>query len=437
MMRVKRRRGWEPRTGNVERLEISSIGAGGEGVGRLADGRAAFVHRTAPGDVVEMSIETQRARWVRGRLLRVLEPSTERRDPPCPHYAECGGCTLEHILYDAQLAHKSRIVADALQRIGGLAVAAPEVIASPLEFRYRNRVSFTLRRGGTGRVHAGFHALHDPSRIVPIDGRCLLPETTIGVVWDALRDAWGPDANRLPAGERLRLTLRASSAGGVSLLIDGGNTRGRPAELLDAVEGLAAIWHRPENADAELLAGASRLPETWGTETFDLGGTAFLQVNRHAAGLLEDHVMTSVGDLAGLRVVDAYCGIGFHSRRMASAAARVTGIESNPEAVRIAAEAAVPNVVLLEGRVEDLLPSTLPADVLIVNPPRSGLDTSVIEAILAAPPPRVVYVSCDPATLARDLKRLGGRYEIADLRCFDLFPQTAHVETVMTLGAKG
>jgi 23S rRNA (uracil1939-C5)-methyltransferase len=414
------------------RVVIDSIAAGGEGVGRLPDGRAIFVHRTAPGETVEAGVTTERPRWARGRLVRVLEPSSARRDPPCPHYAECGGCTIEHLRYEEQLRVKSRIVADALQRIGGLPLPPPGIVASPLEHRYRNRVSFTLHRAGSDRVVAGFHALHEPTRVVPVDGRCLLPEEPIGPVWDALRGAWGPAANRLPSGERLRLTLRATAGRDVSLLVEGGYSPGRPEELLPAVAGLASIWHRPDRRGATLLAGAPGLPETWGEETFTLGGTAFLQVNRGTAALLEDHVFERAVPVAGQHVVDAYCGLGIHARRLARAGAAVTGIELDAGAVAAAARAS-PGGRFVAARVEDALGDVLPADLLILNPPRAGVAPAALRTLLAVPPPRIIYVSCDPATLARDLRTLAPAYAVRDLRCFDMFPQTAHVETVAEL----
>jgi 23S rRNA (uracil1939-C5)-methyltransferase len=426
----------------VEQVVISSIAAGGEGVGRLPDGRAVFVHRTAPGERVSVEVFQERPRWARARLLRVLEPSPSRRDAPCPHYARRGGCKLEHLEYPAQLAIKGRIAADALRRIGGLDVDEPDVVASPLEHRYRNRVSFALLRAGAGRVFAGFHALHDPGRIVPVDGSCLLPEEPIARVWDRLRDAWGDDARRLPSGERLRLTLRSTESGAVSLLVEGGFSRGRPEELLERVEGLHAIWFRSGEGPAEHVAGVPGLPETWGDEAFEVGGTAFLQVNRSAARVLEDHVMERAGLVEGRTVVDAYCGIGLHSRRLAAAGASVTGIELDADAVRIArgwgsgsAEGSGGLPLYLEGRVEDVLGSVLPAELLILNPPRAGVAPGVIEAILEQPPRRILYVSCDPATLARDLARLATRFRLEHVRCFDLFPQTAHVETVVELVA--
>ena len=170
--------------------------------------------------------------------------------------------------------------------------------------------------------------------------------------WDRLRAAWGPSAGLLPAGERLRLTLRATRAGMVSLLIEGGFSRGSPDDLLARVNGLESIWYRPGPAAATLVAGAPGLPERWGDETIPLGGTAFLQVNREGARLLEDHVLAIVGDPAGLRIVDAYCGVGLHARRLARGGADVVGIELDNEAVAAARAAAPARARFVEGSVE-------------------------------------------------------------------------------------
>jgi 23S rRNA (uracil1939-C5)-methyltransferase len=416
-------------------VRIDSIAAGGEGVGRLPDGRVTFVHRTAPGDLAEIALTEKKDRWTRGRLLRVIEPSPERREAPCPFYARCGGCTLEHMGYDAQLRAKARIVADALTRIGGIPTEPPEVVPSPSEFRYRNRVSFALRRGEAGAVSAGFHALGEPEEIVDLGGSCLLPEEPISRVWDGIRANWGPDARRLPSGERLRLTLRANLAGDVSLLVEGGFSPGRPEELIEHVDGLVAVWHRPgaSESSATLIAGAPGLPETWGDETVELSGAAFLQVNRGAAALLEAHVSEVAGDVSGMRVVDAYCGVGLHARRFARAGARVVGIELDPQAVDEAARSAPEGATFVEGPVEELIRAHLPADLVVLNPPRAGVHVDVTDALIAAQAERIIYVSCNPATLARDLKRLAPVYRVELLRSFDLFPQTAHVETVAVL----
>jgi 23S rRNA (uracil1939-C5)-methyltransferase len=415
-----------------ETIRIDGIAAGGAGVGRGADGRAVFVHRTAPGELVRIRRVQEKRRWARGELVEVLEASPHRRPAPCRFYTRCGGCTLEHMEYTAQLEAKSRIVADALRRIGGLDTAPPEVVASPREFRARNRVSFTLLRL-PDRVVAGFHELNRGDRVMDVDGSCLMPEEPVAEAWEALRRSWGDNASRLPSGVRLRLTLRGTASGRVALLVQGGYGQGQPEALLAAVPALDGIWHQP-GADGEtlLLAGTEVLAESWQDEELALGGTVFLQVNRGTAALLEEHVAACAGDVAGARVVDAYCGVGMHARRLARLGASVTGIELDPRAVA-EAQRAVPAGNFIAARVEDALPGELPVDLVIVNPPRAGLAAEAVAALLAEPPRRIIYISCDPATLARDLERLAACYAVRSIRCFDLFPQTAHVETVVEL----
>lgn len=426
---VRRREGHGP-TRAHERVRIDGIAAGGDGVGRLADGRVAFVARTAPGDLVEARILVQKRRYVRAEAERLLERSLDRRPAPCPHYARCGGCSIEHLAYPAQLAAKRELVREALRRIGGMEIEVPEVVASPRETKYRNRVSFALRRLGGGRVVAGFHDRLNPDRILDIDGRCLLPEPAVAEGWDTLRRSWGTDASRLPSGERLRLTVRGTHDGALTLLVEGGYGPGRAAELVAAVRPLESVWHRPAGAEAVLLAGAERVEEDWSGERVLLGGTMFLQVNRDTAALLEAHVLERTGSAAGLRLIDAYCGVGIYARRLVRAGAEVLGIELDAHALEEARRACGAGVTLLQARVEDVLAQHLPVDVVIANPPRAGLDAAACAALVTRPPARLVYVSCDPATLARDARRLSPVLRLRAVRSFDMFPQTTHVETV-------
>ena len=415
-------------------VPIESIAAGGAGVGRLPDGRAVFVHRTAPGDVADIEITVDKKRYARGRLLRLLSEGPDRRKAPCPHYARCGGCTLEHIAYAAQRTAKARIVSDALQRIGGLAIASPEVTASPREFQYRNRVSFTLVRTPGGRVLAGFHEIERPERVLDISAACLLPEQAIADAWAQLRSNWGELANLLPSGDELRLTLRANSAGAVTLVIDGGYSRGQPDVLLERVTLIKSVWHRAGSTGAHsLVAGESTLEETWNEEDIELSGSIFLQVNREAAELLEEHVLELARAAAPKKVVDAYCGVGLHARRLARLGAEVVGIELDAVAVEQAQRMGLPGCNFVAARVEDVLAEHLPADLLIVNPPRAGLASEITRDLVNGQAQRIIYVSCDPATLARDLARLAPTYRVESTRCFDLFPQTSHVETVAAL----
>ncbi len=429
-----------------ERVCISGIAAGGAGVARLADGRAVFVHRTVPGDAAQVTVVDQRSRWARARLLRVLDAGPDRREAPCPLYPRCGGCTLQHIEPHAQRRVKAQLVADAFARIGHMPLAAPPVEATEHEFHYRNRLSFTLLRLH-GRVVAGFHEIDRPDRVLDVDARCLLPEPSLLTAWAQLRACWGPMANRLPDGGRLRLTVRAVASGEVSLTIEGGEGGGDAAALLDEAPAIVSVWHqsagtaagssRPRTSGAAqpspvLLAGKNALAETWLGETLNLSGATFLQVNREAARLLERHVLDRAGDVSNMRIVDAYCGVGTRSRLLVQRGARVTGIELDALAVS-QARSLGGGAQYTEGRVEDTLAGVLPADLVLLNPPRTGVDEAVCAALLASPPDRILYISCDPATLARDVARLAERFALRDVRCFDLFPQTAHIETVAEL----
>jgi 23S rRNA (uracil1939-C5)-methyltransferase len=194
-----------------------------------------------------------------------------------------------------------------------------------------------------------------------------------------------------------------------------------------------SVWTKRDAASApRLVAGTPAVLENWGDVPIQLRGDAFLQINRAVAGLLDAWVLELCGNVAGKRVLDAYCGIGLLSHRLTAAGAHATGIERAAEAVREAA-ALTPAARFLVGPVERLIQSALPADIVILNPPRTGVDETVCTALRDQPPARLLYISCDPATLARDVARLGDRFAPVSLRCFDMFPQTAHIETVLAM----
>jgi 23S rRNA (uracil1939-C5)-methyltransferase len=402
-------------------VTVRAIAAGGSGVADLPDGRVVFVPRTAPGDRASVQIEKSKPRWATASLCELIEPSRERRDAPCVLYDSCGGCQLQHLPYALQLEWKARFVQDALVRIGGIEVPdLPSMVASPRETHYRQRITFALRRLGGGRVIAGFHALDRPGRIVDVHAECLLPRPRLVDAWTTLRSAWGERARLLPRGERLRLTLR-DDPGGVVLVIEGGEV-GWSAEPLLQAANLAAIWHRPGEPAGRprLLAG-----------TADAGSPAFTQVNADVATAIVDHVVELAGEPGA--AVDAYAGTGEYAARMVERGWRATAIELDPEACAAARRVAADRFAVLEGRVEDRLAEALPAELVILNPPRAGVVPRVAELLLEHAPARIVYVSCDPATLARDVALLASAYRTTSVRCFDLFPQTAHVETVVAL----
>lgn len=411
--------------------------AGGHGLARRPGRPVVFVPRTAPGERVEVEYIEERGQWARARALRLIEASPDRRAPPCPHFDLCGGCQLQHLRYEAQLKAKSGIIADALRRIGGQQVERPEIVPALAEFEYRNRLTPRLKRTRAGVV-AGFHALGDPRKIIDID-RCPLAESSVNRAWEGLRAAWGPEAERLPPARELRLTLRASADGRVGLAIEGGEGRGAPEYLLEQVDGLAAIWSLGPDGLLDWHEGLAELPDRWAGHDLLLTGKAFVQVNRSVAAQLDAYVLVQCGDVAGLSAVDAYCGYGLRAIELAIAGARVSGIDSDDYAIAAAQGLAVESAAeirFVPRAVEEGLPRYLPADLVILNPPRRGISVTVVETLLAEPPGTIVYVSCDPATLARDLADLSPSFELVACRGFDMFPQTAHVETVATLARR-
>lgn len=425
---------------DVVEVDVRAIASGGAGVADLPDGRVVFVPRTAPGDRARVTIDKSRSAWAIASLEKVIERTEERVEAPCPLYDRCGGCHLQHLPYAVQRSWKGTFVVDALERIAKLSdVPEPVVVASPRTTCYRTRITFTLRRLRGGRVVAGFHELARPGRVVDVHGECILPREKIVRCWSELRAAWGGGARRMPEAGRLRLTVRVVGDG-CELIVEGGRAPWNPVGLLDDVPGLTAILHVPSDADTPVLVAGDTGPGR---------GDAFEQVNPEGAAMLYAHVLEQAeadagdvrveGDPSGGRTgraVEAYCGSGRIGRSLASHGWPTVGIEINASAAAAARHDAPERFQVVEGRVEECLPDVLPCELLVVNPPRSGLGGSIPESILDRPPERLVYVSCDPATLARDVGRLGSGYELADLRCFDLFPQTAHVETVATLERK-
>ncbi len=424
--------GQQAEDGEATDVEIESIAAGGDGVGRVG-GLVAFVPRTAPGDLVSARLsERAGGRFARGKLLAVRRAGPNRVDPRCPHYDgdRCGGCQLQHLSYEAQLAAKSKIVRDAIARIARRVVEDAQVEPSPRQWRYRSKLTLEIRRQGRGAWIAGLHCFDEPDEVFSLDDCPITDERVVACWRDILRAA-----SDLPAADRLRGSVRVTGEGegegqgegdDFVFVLDGGTTWTRTAAFRAAVPLLTEVWWRPEGGSRHLVESRQRTPV--------VAGASFSQVNEDVAASLRRHVVERAMSYAPESAVDAYAGSGTTATALAALGVRVTAIEADRRAAATSARSLPAGSRSLSARVEDVLQSVLPADALIVNPPRSGLSGRVASVIASVePPPRVLlYVSCDAATLARDLTRLP-RYEIVSLRPFDMFPQTAHVETVCEL----
>jgi 23S rRNA (uracil1939-C5)-methyltransferase len=398
-------------------VEIESIAAGGDGVGRVI-GLVVFVPRTAPGDLVRVRLRRGR-HFARGSLERLLRPGLERTEPPCVHYTRdrCGGCQLQHISYGGQLTAKRGIISDALRRIGRRQIDVADVQPSETPWRYRRKLTLTMRRTGAGWV-AGLHPYDDPVKVFRLDDCPITDERVIGVWRDVFRAARHyPDVASFRAAVRL-------VDGDAVFVVEGGARWPDVRRFFDAVPSLAALWWEPEGGPRRLVADRGAVP----------AGASFGQVNSAVAEALRNHVVARARAYAAVHLVDAYAGTGDTAVPLAESGATVTAVELDPEAADVCGRRLPSGSRVVVGRVEDVLPSVLPADVVILNPPRAGVHERVAASLgTADPPPRaVIYVSCNPATLARDLTRMPA-FGVASLVGFDMFPQTAHVETVCEL----
>lgn len=401
----------------MTRLRIDSIAAGGDGVGRT-EGMVVFVPRSAPQDTLDVCLSGKK-RFARGSINRVEEPSPDRVDPPCLHYVrdKCGGCQIQHLAYPAQLAAKAGIIRDGLTRIAKREAALPSVEASPAEWRYRTKLTLAIR--GRGRERAiGLHPFDDPRGVFQL-GDCPITDERVVAVW---REIFGR-ADLLP--ERAsRGSVRILEDGSASVVIEGDSLWTNPDQLVAAIPSIDSLWWKPENQARRLIASRRQ----------DLSGASFAQVNPGMAAILREHVLGLVRRHSPRSVVDGYAGSGTTAIPLANDGINVTAIELDAHAAAACAALLPKTSRSLTGRVEDLLPSTLPAELVLLNPPRTGLADAVPAQLeSASPKPRaVIYVSCNPATLGRDLARMPG-YRVASLKGFDMFPQTAHVETVCEL----
>ena len=397
-------------------LRVESIAAGGDGVGRL-DGLAVFTPRTAPGELVDVTLK-QRGRMARGRLLRVIEPSPARVAPRCRHYDgdRCGGCQLQHLTIDAQLDAKQQIVQDAFSRIARRPVAKPDIVASAKAWEYRSRLTLAMRWSG-GRWIMGLHRFDDVDHVFDLH-ECPITDASVVEAWAAIRNA----GRHLPRVPELRGTVRRSGDD-LAFVLEGGDTWPGAREFARQTPMLAVIRWRPARGAARVVVDnrSSSTPEA-----------SFDQVNQPVAAAARRELVERALSSAPATAVDAYSGLGATSRLLAEHGISVTAIEADEAAASFAAGHLPAESRVIAGRVEDEIAAALPADVVVLNPPRAGVDARVTAALEMQRTQRVLYMSCDAATLARDVSRLPA-YRVESLRAYDMFPQTAHVEIVCAL----
>src|SRR5882724_4449218 len=401
-------------------VAISGIAVGGDGVGKLSDGRVVFVPRTVPGDRIRLRPDSlQRHRnFARADVGEIVAAGSGRVTPPCPHYVSdhCGGCQLQHVAYDEQLRAKRAIVGDSLRRIGKLKIEDPEIVEALDEWRYRSKISMAAKVGDGAATAIGFHPYDRPNFVFPL-ADCHITDFKLMALWRELRQPLA------------RLTLRLDRDGRRHVIAE---SAGQPwlnadelrSALFGSVDGEIVCWWQPVDGAARVVAGpATGFP-----------ATAFEQVNPGMGMITRRWAVEQLGDVRSQTVWDLYGGIGDTAALLVERGATVVSVDADEKAVSWG-RARLPAVRFIAARAEDVLPSLPVPHAVVVNPPRGGLHWDVSLRLQSEPVPKLVYISCDPATLARDLQRLNVNYIVKDVRAFDLFPQTAHVETVAVLEA--
>jgi 23S rRNA (uracil1939-C5)-methyltransferase len=422
-------------------LQAESLASGGDAVARDADGRVVFVRGAAPGERIRARVLEERPSFARAVVEEVLEPSADRERPCCPSFGACGGCQWQHVAYDAQLTAKRRIVDDALERIGGIDVRAFEVVPAQAHYGYRNRVELGPGPGPTLSLgYVGVDGSH-----VAVDSCDLLPDR----FREAPRRISGA-LRYLEGSSRLgieRAALRISESGGSCSLElwtrPGPFPRGVAATTLgnavdvDTVSRVLFDAERGRHAvrGVETLAGSGRWEERLSGYRYSVSPASFFQVNTAQAEKLVEVVVDSLEPDPDEPVLDLYCGVGTFTLPLAASGARVLAVEASGSAIkdlernlqdaRLAAR-------ILPGEASRVLEDERPSvRSSVVDPPRAGLSVKALESLAAATRERIVYVSCDPSTFARDAGRLSGAgFALGRVTPVDLFPQTYHVELV-------
>ena len=434
-------------------VTIEGYGEGGMGVARI-DGRVVFVHGALRGEKCRVLILKTLKSVAFAKVLEVLEPSSERITPDCPYFPRCGGCTYRHIRYEEELRLKKQRVQDNLSRIGGSDVTVEEILGAQDTLRYRNKAQYPVSKdGAVGFYRARTHEVIECEH-------CLLVKPEADAAAEALREYMqscrvaGYD-EKTGRGLVRHLYIRSNAAGEslVCVLVNGDKLpkEDRLVTLLrDACPKCTGIVLGTNTKKGNVILGdryrtlwgSDRLEDTLCGKTFRLSVPSFYQVNRVQAERLYAKAIEFAGLTGQETVLDLYCGAGTITLALSDHAKKVLGAEIVPEAIDDARENAarngVKNAEFFCGDASDvakkLARENLRPDVITVDPPRKGLAADVVESIAEMQPQRVVYVSCDSATMARDVKRLADLGYTAQRACaVDMFPRADHVETVVLL----
>lgn len=460
----------------IQDLEITGMAEKGKGVGRTPDGQVVFVEKVAPGDCVDVLVTRKRSKFMKATPVEYKRLSPHRVEPSCAHFGVCGGCQWQHLAYEEQLKHKEKLVRDAVQRIAKLEVGTfYPILACEQNFYYRNKMeySFSNARWLTEEeLHdqsvskyedvLGFHRPGAFNKIVNID-HCWLQPAPSNELRNGIKDL--AIEHELPFfdssqhdGMMRHVIIRTATTGENLILLS--FYKNEPEKLhpfMDAVlekfPQITTLIYCINGKRNDFLgdlpmhtySGKGYIEEQLGHVRFKIGPKSFFQTNSYQAKKLYDIVADFAGLDGSQNVYDLYTGVGSIALYVAQGSQQVVGIEEIPEAIEDAKENAalneIENCVFYAGDVKDILTTEFAEkhgkpDLVITDPPRAGMHPEVVEMFLQLKAPKIVYVSCNPSTQARDLNLLSAAYQVDKLQPVDMFPHTHHIESVALLSLK-
>ena len=445
--------------GQIIDIKIDNIAAGGEGIGG-SDGMKVFVENSLPGEELKVKFVEIKKNYARGMIVGFKSKSTERVDPACKYFEACGACQLQHIGYEAQLKYKTQIVKDALSKIAGISgEIVKDIVGSGDQWGYRNKMQYPIRALSLGYYKRGTHS------VIDIDN-CPVLHPALNSIAAAVRIAirksglsvFDEDTGYGLLRHLLGRTAFSTGQSSITFVI---NDRSFPGskklikETLANLDSSIRIKNISYNSNlrrtnvilgdtTRTILGTDYILETLGGRNFAISPESFFQINPFQAEKLFNKTAEYCRLQGEETVFDLYCGTGSIALWLSNKAKIVYGVEEVKSAVSDARRNAglngIKNTRFRSGTVENELKRLsfegVSADVIVLDPPRSGCSESVINSVISHAPGRITYVSCDPATLSRDLKILSEHYNVDEIQPFDMFPQTAHIECVAALSKK-
>ena len=415
--------------------KITDLAFGGEGILRQ-EGCVVFVPFVVPGDEITCQLVQKKKSFVRANLIEVQVPSSDRIKPLCPHFGLCGGCQLQHLNYQAQLEAKQKWVQDALIRIGGMNVSVNPIHPAVQQWAYRRHIHLKLRPKNhtfeAGYITTDHHSLLQIQE-------CPIFLSSKELLLKEIQEFVG----KIPSNgsEEGKLTLLKQDQGQFFLHFHFKYLPSNIEELIQQAASQHSHWQSitVSSMNKTITVGEKYAQVIIEGILFQYSARAFMQNHPEQSLNIYTQILNIADQTKPQHILDLYCGIGISSLLLAKRNYSVTGVELNREAIQLAKQNAKENTIkkakFLQGDVKDLLPSLIKQnnDFVIINPPREGLYPEVVDTLVNSPVKNLIYISCMPSTLARDLKKLSQKYEVVSCQPYDMFPQTAHVETVIHL----